>query len=362
MFSNSSEIIASSGLDTPLISVDGNEARAILLRHFGLAGTMARLDTEKDDTFRVTTDDSVQWIAKFSNPGESDEDVEFQVGLLDHVARVDDRLSVPRVRPTRDGRPYQTIVDSHGQRRTVRVLSFLDGVPMDSVEVLPREMEQVGEVLAQLRLATAEFSHPGDSRVLAWDVQHIQRLDFMVDAIESESHRSSVRAALSRLAELGPEIAALPTQVLHNDFSRSNIVVRPGSNEYVAGIIDFGDAVRTAIAIDVSTALMNQFPERVTLSDDIFADGRFLIRGYLHHAGLTDKELALVPHLAMARVAARALITTWRSARMPENTEYVMRNTARGWAQLDWFLSRTTDQVTDTFIHAVRATERNASR
>ena len=45
---------------------------------------------------------------------------------------------------------------------------------------------------------------------------------------------------------------------VHNDFSKSNIVVDHHSADFVTGIIDFGDAVKAAIAIDVATALLNQ--------------------------------------------------------------------------------------------------------
>ena len=85
--------------------------------------------------------------------------------------------------------------------------------------------------------------------------------------------------------------------------------------------------------------------------DDLFADGRDIVRGYLRRADLTDEELALIPHLTMARVVVRALITTRRAQLFPHNVRYIMRNTEQGWAQLDWFLARTVDQISATFAH-----------
>ena len=66
-------------------------------------------------------------------------------------------------------------------------------------------------------------------------------------------------------------------------------------------------------------------------------------------AGQIAEELALAPHLTMARVVARALITTRRAELFPHNVRYIMRNTEQGWAQLDWFLTRSVDQITATF-------------
>lgn len=53
-------------------------------------------------------------------------------------------------------------------------------------------------------------------------------------------------------------IAGCRQQVLHNDFNTSNIVIDAHRPQCVGAIIDFGDTVKTAIAIDVSTAMMNQ--------------------------------------------------------------------------------------------------------
>lgn len=82
--------------------------------------------------------------------------------------------------------------------------------------------------------------------------------------------------------------------------------------DLVTGVIDFGDAVRTAVAIDPSTALLNQLPRNAAEVpiDDLFADARDVLRGYLSAAELTDTELQLLPHLVMGRVVARALITS----------------------------------------------------
>jgi Ser/Thr protein kinase RdoA (MazF antagonist) len=133
--------------------------------------------------------------------------------------------------------------------------------------------------------------------------------------------------------------------VLHNDFSKSNIIVDHNNPAYVTGIIDFGDAVKTAIAVDVATALLNQLPE--TPNEDLFYRGRDILKGYLSIANLTNEELALIPHLVMGRVITRALLTLWRVKLFPENKRYIMRNTEQGWHQLDWFLARSTEQVSD---------------
>jgi hydroxylysine kinase len=121
-------------------------------------------------------------------------------------------------------------------------------------------------------------------------------------------------------------VPTLRRQVLHNDFSTSNIIVDHAAC-FVQGIIDFGGAVHTAVAIDVSTALLNQLPRQVPPdpSADLLAEGRDVLRGYLSVADLTGAELATIPYLVLGRVIAHALISSYRAALLPSNATYVLR-------------------------------------
>ncbi|WP_241151812.1 phosphotransferase, partial [Pseudomonas viridiflava] len=65
--------------------------------------------------------------------------------------------------------------------------------------------------------------------------------------------RQLLEKALNRFLDIEGLIAGCRKQVLHNDFNTSNIVIAPHNPTSVSGIIDFGDTVKTAIAIDVST-------------------------------------------------------------------------------------------------------------
>jgi Ser/Thr protein kinase RdoA (MazF antagonist) len=187
----------------------------------------------------------------------------------------------------------------------------------------------------------AGFRHPADRRRCAWDLTHLPDLEPLLNP-----QRDLLRAGFERyMTVVAPHVPRLRRQVLHNDFSKSNIIVDHHDPAFVQGIIDFGDTVHTAIAIDVSTALLNQLP-RVE-ADDLFADARDVLRGYLRHADLTEQELELLPHLVMGRVIARALITLYRAAEMPHNRTYILRNTEPGWAQLAWFMARDPREISE---------------
>lgn len=343
-------LMTAGGLATPLHRIAETEVAELLRGRYGLVGSLMRFDTEKDDTYLVRTDDGRQIVLKVANALEDEREIALQAALLQHLESVDPELPVPRVVPTNGGAAYFRIEDGSHRNRIVRALSFLEGTPLDRVNSTARERELLGGMLARLRLAMSGFSHPHDGRTIAWDVKHLARLGDLVVHVDDPAQRRALELGLSRFASLEAKLAACRTQVLHNDATRSNIVVDRAQPGFVTGIIDFGDVVRTAIAIDVSSALLNQLPRDA--SEDLFADGKDLLRGYLRVADLTEAELALIPHLVMGRVIARALITTWRAARFPENAPYILRNTHQGWAQLDWFLSRSVEEVSGTLTDA----------
>jgi Ser/Thr protein kinase RdoA (MazF antagonist) len=336
--------------------MDAAEARTVAREVYGLDVATARLDTEKDDTFRLCESDRARFIMKVSNPAEAAAELELQVAMLQHLSIRDPLLPIPAVIPSTDGRALTTITDAAGQQRRVRLLSFIDGLPMDRTPASAAQRRNVGTVLARLRLGLVDFEHPGADRLLAWDVRHLLHLADDLEAIPDARHRRQLERALERFTEIQPAVQLLRRQVLHNDFSKSNLITDRRDPERLLGVIDFGDAVNTAVAIDVSTALLNQLPRDLgeDLSGDVFVGGRDLLDGYLELAELTGEELALLPHLVMARVTARAIITHGRAALFPDNATYIMRNTEQGWAQLDWFLSRSPEQVSDTFCDAPR--------
>jgi Ser/Thr protein kinase RdoA (MazF antagonist) len=345
-------LVANRSLSAPSVRVSNHEALALAKTRFDIEGRVRRFDTEKDDTFRLTSRDGRNYTLKIANAAEDPREVSFQIDLLAHIAAKNPGLPVPRVVPDRDRRLQFSYADSAGQKREVHLLTYLEGVPLSEVTTDACERERIGEVLGTLRLAMAGYSHAADSREIAWDVKHLLKLAPLLGEIADPARREMIEAGLDRFASIADRLAKCRTQVLHNDFSKSNIVVDKSDANFVTGVIDFGDAVRTAVVIDVATALLNQLPSQQ--SEDFFGAGCDLLRGYLRVADLTEEELSLLPHLVMARVVARALLTIWRARLFPDNAPYIMRNTDQGWRQLAWFMARSMDRISNEFMIAAR--------
>lgn len=336
------------GLAARFVVMGEIEAAKIARDYFGIDGVAIRCAGERDDTFKISPISGSQFILKVANPAGNASEIDMQVRVLDHLAASAPDLPVPRVMVSLQGLRQFSHRDSAGQDRQVWMMSCLEGRPLSEVQSTSSDRRQVGRILARLRLALANFSHPAESRFIPWNVKHLLSLQGLLNQIDVATHRERLETGLARFAGLEPQLAVSRAQVLHNDFTTSNILVDPDSPTFVRGVIDFGDATRTAIAIDVATALLNQLP-RQARGPDLFADGRDLLSGYLEVADLTENELRLIPHLVMGRVVARALLSISLSKLVPENAAYFLRNTEQGWHQLDWFLDRSEAEVSDQF-------------
>jgi len=346
------EAIYLGDLATRFVPMNETLGADLALRHYGLTGQIRRFATEKDDTFQISTADGSAYVLKIGNADESRTEIEMQVALMEHLAGAE-HLPVPKVFPDLDGATICKMRDGKGQIRYARLMSYLPGTVLDTTSSNAAEREQIGRVLARLRLAMADFAHPGSLRTLAWDVRHIASLTGLMENVTDPAHRKPLEAALNRYMPLTAQVDGLRRQVLHNDLSCSNLIVDHDCCEFVTGVIDFGDAVHTAIAIDVSTALLNQLPRDANacgLGVDLFAAPKDLLRGYLSLADLTEEELRLIPHLVMGRLIVRALLSLWRAQLLPDNATYILRNTEQGWAQLDWFLARSPEEISTLLL------------
>lgn len=328
-----------------------DEALGLVDERWGIeAVAIGRLATEKDDSFFLDTRDGQKLVLKVSNPNERPDEVDLEVELTRHVASTG-LVPVPRYRESVDGDALIRVTDTDGRQRLARLMTRIEGIPLDSTYSTSSERFLIGEALANLRAATSTFEHPADRRLCVWDVCNLPGLEPLLGEVSDIDQRRLLDAAFARFVDItGSWLPAIRKQLLHNDFSKSNLIVDHNADDFIRAVIDFGDAVHTAVAVDVSTALLNQLPRNITApSEDIFADGRDVLRGYLNVADLTDVELALIPHLVMGRVVLRALITLHRAVVMPRNSAYILRNTDQGWAQLRWFLDRHPDEISALF-------------
>ncbi|QGZ64561.1 phosphotransferase [Paraburkholderia acidisoli] len=309
----------------PALSAD--EAQRFAWEWYGLRVRVSALNGERDLNFLAVGEDGRKYVLKFVNAAEPRDVTNFQTEVLLHLGRRDPSLPVPRVVAARDGR-CEPELECGGQRIVMRLVSYLEGVPLHNVTPGIALMSDMGTVLARLDRALADFSHPAAARDLLWNISHVPRLASRLDYVVDPRRRASVQRFFDHFgARVAPRLTALRHQVIHNDMNPQNVMVDARRHDRLGGIIDFGDALVAPMINDLATALAYH----VSVGQPPFEGMQACALAYHRVVPLEAAEIELLPELVRARLALIIAISHWRAASYPGNAAYILRNNARAW-------------------------------
>ena len=105
-------------------------AQRLAAEHYGLIAAVHRLDSERDQNFRLRSLSGREYVLKIANPAEDRAVTNLQTEALLHLAAADPGLPVPRIFPARNGMTELDLTFDDGSTRVVRLLSYLEGTPM----------------------------------------------------------------------------------------------------------------------------------------------------------------------------------------------------------------------------------------
>jgi hydroxylysine kinase len=313
----------------------------VLRAEYGLAGDLDRLPGEADDNFLLRAPAGRagrRYVVKFAHPLTDPEVIDTQARVLRQL-QSRTKLPVQHVISTRDGRLWTKPAD-----RIVLVTTYLTGTPMRQAAMTQPVRRHLGVILAVLARALKDI--PARPRRLLWDIAQLPSLRPLAAELPPDHGRDQLTALVDRFQErTGPRLAALRTQLVHNDFNVDNILIDDGA---VSGILDFGDMTVTALANDVAIAACYHLGQD---GEDLIEPALDLIAGYHATTPLTAGELDLLPDLILARMTARVIIPRWRAVRFPDNQEYILRSAAMATAHLNRLLEVPDGQFAER-IHA----------
>ncbi|WP_460123947.1 phosphotransferase [Pseudomonas sp. S2_C03] len=329
--------------------VSEGQVLEVLAQHYAISGKLEQLGGERDLNFRVMLTDGTSRLFKLSHPLENPQVVDFHNQAMLQIERNDPTLPVQRVFPSLSGR-FVEPVEIQGQRMLVRLLSFVDGLPLHRVAHTSVNFRQnLGQALARFDLALGGFSHPAAGHVLLWDMQHSQRLRPRLKHIEPGARRDRIEHSLDRFeAEVPGRCATLRHQVIHNDMNPHNVIVDPEQPDVLRNILDFGDMVHAPLVNEVAVAASYQ----LGVSGDVLAPALDMIRAYHQVNPLTGEELQLLPVLISTRLALSLCINYWRADLHPDNREYILRNAYRAQDSLAGLSAMSCAEVHDRILAA----------
>lgn len=330
--SRAERLLVESGLGSSRQPVESAVVSSLLQTHYQLTGRLRPLPTEKDDTFKLTTE-STEHLVKVSSPEEAAAVLELQTAAMRFLEGTAPELPVQRVELAADGRDSVVVDTGDGTVRFLRVFDFVAGTICADANPDREQLATVGEMLGKVDVALETFAHPADRRDLVWDIRHFGELTELVEHTPSAEHRALAGQVFRLFAStVAPRLDDLETQVIHGDFSPYNVVVDQQSEDYVSGVIDFGDTVRSAVIFDPAVAVANLLGRT---PDQPWQDACAFVSGYQTTRPIRDHELPLLPVAALARLTLRALITNWRAERVPERRDYLLAHAKDDWVNLE---------------------------
>jgi Ser/Thr protein kinase RdoA (MazF antagonist) len=320
---------------------------AAVAEQFGLLGDYLQVVSERDQNFRLTTQDGKRYVVKVTCLAQDPIVTDFQIAVLLHLEKRG-VSGVPRIVRSKSGDNQGAVPTDDASDASLRIVTWIDGQLLNDCDITSKISTQFGGRLAELDIALQDFSHVGDAQKLIWDTQRAGELRGLLVHVNDTDLRSLLEEVLDDFDNrVKPALAALPSQVIHNDAHGENVLVNDAGD--VTGIIDFGDMLRAPRIVDVSTAAAYL---RCDSSDPMQLIVPF-VAAYHDINPLDSAELELLFDLTRTRLIMTIILFYWRLSARPEDDPY-RQKLVESEADACRFLRALSDIRRDAFLKRFR--------
>ncbi len=309
----------------PVVTVD--DASKVAADLYGWQAEAIALTGERDKNYLLHTQEAGDVVLKFINPAEEAAETDLQIQVLLWLAQQNCAVVVPKALRSRTG---DLVCDyTVGEQvYKVRAYTYLNGVSVAQAQMGAALQQSFGAQAAQLVRALEGFDHPALSRVLLWDVMHLNQLRAWAEEVLPQDEMGQfVFAYLDQFEQtILPVLQALPQQVIHGDISKSNTVANSADASSIHGVLDFGDLCKAPRVVELAVAASYALDAE---TGDLQAALAGIVAAYAAVLPLSEAESALIPDLIIARLVQRIVISEWRASHFPNNRDYILRSNAQ---------------------------------
>ena len=304
--------------------------------HYDLNVTAKELLSERDQNFLLKQHDGKRFVMKIANAIEDPLATDLQIQALLHIQTGADALiTTPTVQRTAAG-AYSLTAEFDGQSHVVRIVSYLDGRPLDDAVLDAELARSLGQYLARLGMALGDFSHSGADHSLLWDLKKAAFLKGILQHIGDERVRLLAASELEDFeVNVLPVFSTLRWQVIHNDMNPGNVLLSDDDSRQIAGVIDFGDMLRSPLIVDVAVAASYM---RVFDGNPLALIAEF-IAGYHQEMPLMRAEIDILHCLIKIRLISTVAILAWRESSRGADDRY-LQDSAASEQQAELFLQK----------------------
>lgn len=238
------------------------------------------------------------------------------------------------------------------QRRfAVRVLSWVKGSTLNSLEPTSERILLSGRYLGQLRSELDSFDHPGCHREHLWDIRETLGLRRFLHALDTAPTVQAVaKDVVDTFESIKDTMDRLKWGTLQADFNDANIIFDT-KGTYVVGVIDFGDIVYSNRINDVAIAMaysMLKPPKGMTRPETAAA----LLQGYCETMDIDKDELSVLRTLVACRLATSVTLGAYSSMQDTSGNAYLQLHAQPGRVALCAFWNAPKELVNKLFQEA----------
>ena len=307
--------------------------RNIFETNWGIKADFSQLPGEFDLNFLATDKHGEGYILKVMRPDCEPWLVDIQIKAMEQITITKPDLPCPKVITSITNQPMIKITDEQGETRIAWVLERMHG--RCYAEAAPKTNDliyQIGHVLGGCADALANFHHPNLERDFKWDLMQAGWIKGHVSDVTEPSRRALLTQIITTYTQLGPTLAALPKQAIHNDANDYNILINGGLTQapIVSGLIDFGDMCLAPKICDLAIAgayivLDNPNPQQALAA---------LVSGFHYANPLTAGEVDMIWALLRMRLAVSVVNSTKMALADPDDP-YITISQAPAWRFLE---------------------------
>lgn len=274
---------------------------------FGVTARATELPSERDQNFRLTTDDGRCYALKVANAAERRAMLDAENAAMHHLASTG---LTPTPVPARDGHE----VARHGDHM-VRLLTWIDGHPLgDAPRRADALLTDLGRAVGLVDRTLESFDQPALHRTFHWDLAHAPAvIAQQLERVSDPALRRSISATLAVHRDtVAPLLPSLRRSAIHGDANDYNVLIDDRA-ERVTGLVDFGDMVFSHTVNDLAIAMAYA---SLGQGDPLAAAGR-VAAGYHAVNPLADEELAALFGLMMLRLCLSVSVAVAQQSEDP---------------------------------------------
>jgi 4-aminobutyrate aminotransferase-like enzyme/Ser/Thr protein kinase RdoA (MazF antagonist) len=297
----------------------------ILVDKYNIKAIVNPLAGEVDYNFKVISDENT-YLLKICRPDVNEQEVEFQVALLDHLQNKELLFEVPKIIDTINGDKY-FVQDFDNKKCIVRLHSWVSGIMLDDINPRTKDLYfSWGATCGTLSKSLSSFDHPGAHRFDKWNPIESLYSKKYYDYFENVSQKELANYFWKVFEEhVIPVVGELRCSVNYSDAHEQNLLL---TDDYrrVSGVIDFGDAIYapTISELAIACAYAGMYAE------DPIEVMSLVVKGYHSQYTLEEKEIAILLPLIFGRLMITTANAAYNIHQYPEN-KYLQVSSKPAW-------------------------------